>query len=246
MTHDRLAIEADVANVSRNASVPRILDAIVRTTGLRFAAVARVTDTTWTACAVRDDLGFGLAPGEDLVLESTICNEIRQHHQPIVFGHASSHPIFRTHHTPRQYGLESYVSVPIFRRNGEFFGTLCAIDSLASDIDLAPAVVATLQLFAELIGVQLDMSDDLEAQGARLRDTELREEILSATEREMRDLMQPIATGIYLLRTSGALGDADLEVLNHMEACCTEIGAMLRERLNLSYDRLHVAVQDEN
>jgi GAF domain-containing protein len=245
MPHDRTAIEADIANVSRNASVPRILDAVVDTTGLRFAAVARVTDATWTACAVRDDLGFGLAPGGDLVLESTICNEIRQHHQPVVFGHASAHPIFRTHHTPRQYGLESYISVPIFRRNGEFFGTLCAIDSVPSEVDADPIKVKTLQLFAELIGVQLDMSDDLETRDARLRDSELREQLVSATEREIRDLMQPIATGLYLLRTGGALGDPEREVLTHMETCCAEIGAMLRDRLNQTYNCYKVPVEEE-
>lgn len=244
MPHDRNAIEADIANVSRNASVPRILDAVVDTTGLRFAAVARVTDATWTACAVRDDLGFGLAPGGDLVLESTLCNEIRQHHQPIVFGHASAHPVFRTHHTPLQYGLESYISVPIFRRNGEFFGTLCAIDSAPSDVDADPIKVKTLQLFAELIGVQLDMSDDLDTRDARLRDSELREALVSATEREIRDLMQPIATGLYLLRTGGALGDSEQEVLTHMETCCAEIGAMLRDRLNQTYNRFKVPVEE--
>ena len=78
MPHDRAAIEADIANVSRNASVPRILDAVVHTTGLRFAAVARVTETTWTACAVRDDLGFGLAPGGDLVLETLRDLDVQQ------------------------------------------------------------------------------------------------------------------------------------------------------------------------
>lgn len=245
MPHDRAAIEADIANVSRNASVPRILDAVVHTTGLRFAAVARVTETTWTACAVRDDLGFGLAPGGDLVLESTICDEIRQHHQPVVFGHASAHPIFRTHHTPKQYGLESYVSVPIFRRNGEFFGTLCAIDSLPSDVDADPVKVKTLVLFAELIGVQLDMSDDLDTRDASLRESALREQMVAATEREIRDLMQPIATGLYLLRTGGNLGGSELEILAHMETCCADIGAMLRDRLNQTYNRFKLTIEEE-
>ncbi|MET0934406.1 MAG: GAF domain-containing protein, partial [Luteibacter sp.] len=120
-------IDEAVEAISRLAVVPRILDAVVRATGMRFAAVARVTDDRWTACAVRDDLGFGLKPGEDLILETTICNDIRSNPQAVVFGHASAHPVYSKHHTPKYYGLESYASVPIFTVSGEFFGTLCAI-----------------------------------------------------------------------------------------------------------------------
>ena len=244
MTDARTAIDADIAQVARCTSVPRILDAVVALTGLRFAAVARVTDCHWTACAVRDDLGFGLGPGGDLVLETTICNEIRQHHAPVVFGHASGHPVFRDHHTPKLYGLESYISVPIFRQDGAFFGTLCAIDSKPSDIDADPAKVKTLALFAELIGTQLDLLDDLAESDARLRDAEHkgaeREQLVVATEREIRDLIQPIVTVLYLLRSSEALA-ADRDVIAHMEACCADIGTMLRERLNQTYDRFKIS-----
>jgi hypothetical protein len=46
-----------VRAISRLSVVPRILDAVVRAAGMRFAAVARVTENRWTACAVRDDRG---------------------------------------------------------------------------------------------------------------------------------------------------------------------------------------------
>lgn len=238
---NRADIDADVAKISRCASVPTILDAVIELTGLRFAAVARVSDAHWTTCAVRDDLGFGLKPGSDLVLETTICDEIRQHHQPVIFGHASAHPVFSTHHTPLQYGLESYVSVPIFRRNGDFFGTLCAIDSAPSDVDADPVKLKTITLFARLVGHQLDIADDLSASISRLRNVESdsasREEVVTATEREIRDLLQPVVTGLYLLRSSDALAEPDREVLADMESSCARIGVMLGERLNLAYNR---------
>jgi hypothetical protein len=34
-----------------------------------FAAVARVTEDRWVACAVKDDIAFGLKPGGELDLE---------------------------------------------------------------------------------------------------------------------------------------------------------------------------------
>lgn len=51
---------ADIATIGRISAVPAMLQVISDITGLRFAAVARVTDDTWTACAVRDELEFGL------------------------------------------------------------------------------------------------------------------------------------------------------------------------------------------
>lgn len=54
---------------------------------------------------------------------------------PVIFGKASEHPVFSLHHTPKTYGLESYISIPIVKSNGDFFGTLCAIDSLAANVE---------------------------------------------------------------------------------------------------------------
>jgi hypothetical protein len=41
----------DIDSVSRIAAVSTILDVVCRTTGMRFAAVARVTEDRWVACA---------------------------------------------------------------------------------------------------------------------------------------------------------------------------------------------------
>jgi GAF domain-containing protein len=42
--------------------------------------------------------------------------------------------------------------------NGEFFGTLCAIDPTPHDIEEA-AVLETLKLFAQLVAASLDMQN---------------------------------------------------------------------------------------
>jgi GAF domain-containing protein len=239
--NDRSNVEADVARIARIAAVPRILDAVILMTGMRFAAVARVTESSWTACAVRDDLGFGLLPGGTLELESTICNEIRQNHQPVVFGHASADAHFSQHHTPRQYGLESYISVPIFRSDGSFFGTLCAIDSRPTDLG-DPGILKTFRLFAELIGLQLEIEDDLATSRQQLADaqhsTVVRDQLVSDAEREIRDLFQPIVTGLYLLRASPSMDDRDREIAMEMHQCCEQISKLLRAKLDDAYSRL--------
>jgi hypothetical protein len=57
--------------LSRLDAVQTILQVLAESTGLRIALVARVTATTWTACAVLDRADFGLKPGDQLPLEST-------------------------------------------------------------------------------------------------------------------------------------------------------------------------------
>ena len=106
---------ADIDAVEAIAAVPTILDVVCRTTGMGFAAVARVTEERWIACAVRDEIAFGLKPGGELKVETTICNEIRARrqrgrHRPRRRGRRCSAVIRRR----RMYGFQSYISVPIF------------------------------------------------------------------------------------------------------------------------------------
>jgi GAF domain-containing protein len=228
---------ADVARVQRIEAVPRILTAVARITGMRFAAVARVTDCDWTACAVLDELGFGLQPGGQLELSTTICDEIRQHHGVVAFDHASEHPVFSRHHTPLKYGLESYISVPIFLDGGKFFGTLCAIDSRPAKVD-DPTVIQSLQLFAEMIGMQLRLVDELDAALARLGDARFREGLASAHEHDVRDLLQPIVTNLYLLRTSDTLAAQDRALVDDMETACARLTDLMRAQLDVAMGRI--------
>ena len=171
---------------------------------MRFAAVARVTDKNWVACAVDDSIDFGLKPGGELVLESTICHEIRQHQQPVIFGQASTHPVFSLHHTPKTYGLESYISIPIVKANGEFFGTLCAIDSVPANLD-EPAIAKTLTLFAQLIAMNLDTQKPLEATKVELNNANelgrLREQFIAVLGHDLRTPLSAIRMSADLLET---------------------------------------------
>lgn len=64
-------LPTDVPAINRLEAIQTILRVLQRTTGMRIALVARITDQSWTACAVVDDAGFGLKPGDQLELEST-------------------------------------------------------------------------------------------------------------------------------------------------------------------------------
>jgi len=53
---------AAIETVSRIDAVPGILYVVRRITGMRFVAVARVTETRWICSSSLDDLGVGLEP----------------------------------------------------------------------------------------------------------------------------------------------------------------------------------------
>lgn len=145
---------ADVAAVQRIPEVESILAELCELTGMGFAAVARVTADRWIACQVLDKIEFGLDAGEELAIKTTICDEIRDSGRGVFINDVDADPAWRTHHTPVLYGLKSYISWPIFRGDGSFFGTLCAIDPV-SRTGLA-ALVPQMEAYAQIIADELD------------------------------------------------------------------------------------------
>jgi transcriptional regulator with XRE-family HTH domain len=148
-------VQADIAAVGAIPVGPQLLEVICQATGMGFAAVARVTDTQWVACTVLDKISFGLKPGDELKLETTICNEIRQHREAVIIDHVAKDKNFAHHPTPALYGFQSYISMPIFRQDGSFFGTLCAIDPAPHKLNNAETT-GMFHLFAQLISFHLD------------------------------------------------------------------------------------------
>jgi GAF domain-containing protein len=146
----------DVEVVSGSPEIAAVLRALCDLTGMGFAAVARVTDTRWIACQVLDRIAFGLEPGGELQVSTTICDEIRDSGVAVYIDCVSDAPIWATHPTPILYGFESYVSLPLVRGDGSFFGTLCAIDPEPRDaalLDMRGAIEAlAVQVVAVLDG----------------------------------------------------------------------------------------------
>ena len=151
----------DLEAVKKISIVPSMLEIICQTTGMGFAAVARVTKNRWLACSVRDEVHFGLEEGGELKIETTLCNEIRESTRLIAIDHVSEDTEYRYHHTPKLYGFQSYISVPITLKDGTFFGTLCALDAKPAKVN-NPKIIGTFTLFAELLAFHLQSIELLE------------------------------------------------------------------------------------
>jgi GAF domain-containing protein len=143
-----------VAAVANIEFVPTVLELLCKYTGLRWAAVAHVTETSWTACAVRDGLAFGIEPGGELKVEQTLCIEAKRRAEAIAISHASQDPRYAGHPVPKQYCFESYVSTPIVLPDGSYFGNLCALDPEPHEVT-DPRTAAIFEAFASLIGAHL-------------------------------------------------------------------------------------------
>lgn len=230
----------DIAEIGRIQAVPRILETVAHITGSRFTAIARVTQTTWTACATFDTLGFGLVPGGQLVLETTICDEIRQSATSVVFAHASEHPIYSQHHTPRIYGLESYASVPIHRPDGSFFGTLCAIDSAPANFDVAH-VQRSMELLADLVGSYLDKEDRLERAESALSDAhrvaDLRDQFIAVLGHDLRSPLQAISIAADSLACEAGT-ERQQRMLAHITSGVARMDGLINDVLDFARGRL--------
>src|ERR1700679_2462536 len=99
-----------VAAIARIDAVPTLLKVLCEMSGMPVAVVARVTDKTWTACAVKDDADFGLKPGMELPVNTTLCFDSHASRVPIVIEHASADPRYRRQGAPKRHQIESYVS----------------------------------------------------------------------------------------------------------------------------------------
>ncbi|MFL6709056.1 MAG: ATP-binding protein [Massilia sp.] len=231
---------ADIQAVQSLGGVPTMLRVVAETTGLGFVCIARVDAESWTTCAVYDKLGFGLNPGDTLDVASTLCNEVRQAKQPVVMNHASSHPLYRDHHTPRTYQFESYISVPVYRPDGEFFGTLCGLDPKPAELE-NPRVMDTMLMFAELISRQLADEQRLaytETALLSVREAaELREQFIAVLGHDVRTPLSSILTGASLLRQMD-LGEKPMRVIERIERSGRRIATLVDDVVDFTHGRM--------
>lgn len=249
------ALSHDVDMILALPSTSRILAAASVMTGLRFAAIARVTEDRWVTCATVDSLNFGLKPGDELILETTLCHEVRGCGRTIVIDDVAADPQYREHHTPRTYGFRSYISVPIIDRRGKFFGTLCGLDPDPKTLN-TPSVLGTFQLFAELIAAQLDAYRDNVDQAAKLRDAQLRntrhatalraerrlgrlrEEFIAILGHDLRNPVAAILAGVRILQRRGAGSETAGSVIEQIGASASRMDALIADLLDLTRAQL--------
>ena len=240
VSETQVDFSADVEAINSIPIVPNLLEVICRTTGMGFAAIARVTDEKWITCGVRDEILFGLEPGDELKLETTICHEIRQNGAAVVIDHVDQDENFRNHHTPAMYGFQSYISVPIIRKDGTFFGTLCAIDPKPAQLNNV-AIMGMFTLFADLISFHLNSIEQLAISNAQLDEerkiAELREQFIAILGHDLRNPVGAILNSAQLLMRM-PLDERSIRIATIIKDSSYRIKALIDNMLDFASGKL--------
>lgn len=146
------------------------------------------------ACATLDNVPLGLKPGDELEINNTFCQQVHKTGEPVIFDNVKTDGLYKDHPIPKLFGIECYISVPIYRRNGTFFGTLCALDSVPGRVN-TPEVNGMFKLYSELISFHLNAQEEIETAAKSLKEereiAELRDQFIAILG---HDLKNPIAT----------------------------------------------------
>ena len=180
------------------------------------------------------------AAGGELSVKTTICDEIRDSGRPVIIDHVAEDDQYRDHHTPRMYGLQSYISMPIVLTNGAFFGTLCAIDPRPAKLN-TPAVVGMFKNFAQLIAFHLDAQERAAKQNAALLDAreaaDLREQFVAILAHDLRNPLASIDAGVNLLLRRKP-DEKTLAVGEHMQNSVKRMASLIDDTLDFAKGRL--------
>jgi signal transduction histidine kinase len=233
-------VSQDIKSIQNIGAVPTILETVAAITGLGFVCIARVTQDSWHACAVLDKLNFGLKAGGELDVTTTLCEEVRDSGQPIVIDHVSESAAWRNHHTPRIYGFESYISIPIFRQDGSYFGTLCGLDPKPARLS-TPAITSSMTLFAQLISLQMEADTQLADTRGLLADeretAELREQFIAVLGHDLRTPLGSILMAVEVGKRKEP--DSTMRsLLDHIGRSAHRISALVDDVVDFTRGRM--------
>ncbi|WP_296261314.1 MULTISPECIES: PAS domain S-box protein [unclassified Pseudomonas] len=151
-------VASDLKDVGRLDAFSAILDVVCTTTGLGFATIARAMDERWIACSIRDVIGLGIQPSDELKLDSIIKHRTRHSRSAVVIDDADARQTCRDGLPAVPYGLRSGICMPIVLANGTFWGALYAGGLQPAELN-TPQIQGMAKGFTDLIAWQLDATN---------------------------------------------------------------------------------------
>lgn len=158
---------------------------------------------------------------------------------------------FSEHHTPAMYGFQSYISMPIIKKDGTFFGTLCAIDPKPAKLDNIETI-GMFKMFAELIAFHLQAIEEIQLAELKLNEeqeiSELREQFIAILGHDLRNPLGAISSSAQLLqrmnlseranRLAHIIKDSSYRMNGLIENILDFARGRLGEGITLQYDQL--------
>lgn len=146
-------------------------------------------------------------------------------------NHASTDPRFHEHLGLSLYGIESYIAVPLTRKDGSYFGTLCTLDP--EPINHGDDILTIFHLLSQLIAFELEEDENQRRQAAYIRALE---DVIEIAGHDIRQPLTAAYGGLQLLARKVRRGQ-DIGVAEEAD----HLSAMVRRAVGLSETLLDVA-----
>lgn len=145
---DIIASITALAATSQRTGLVSMLATLSTTTGCRYTSLLRFDGdmlvSVWTFD--RENPGIDVFPLE-LPIAKSYCQLVKESRTFLVIEDAVNDPRADGH--PKQHELATYVAAPVFRTNGDLFGTLCSYDPAPRTI--GPDARAAIQAVARWV-----------------------------------------------------------------------------------------------
>lgn len=126
--------------------------------------IGNITEDTFSIIkSIDNGTGIPIEENLEIRLKESYCQQIFfGNREPLIINDSKSHPFTSKLAVTNDLNIQSYIGVPIFYKDGEMFGTLCAIDSKPSyftekDIDI---LVKYSNLFSYVIELEKQLKTD--------------------------------------------------------------------------------------
>lgn len=146
--------------------------------------------------------------------------------------HASADSRVEGHPAPMLYGFESYIAVPLLRRDRSYFGTLCTLDP--SSIEIDDEVLSIFELLSRLLAFELEADEQQVRRESHIRTLE---DIVAIAGHDIRQPLTAILGGLQFLSRRARRGAS----LDDLATQADQLTAQVRRAVRLSDTLLDVA-----
>jgi signal transduction histidine kinase len=158
----------------------------------------------------------------------------------LIINRASADPRFADHPGLTQLGIESYIAVPLNRRDGTYFGTLCALDPLPSTLDEQDLEI--FQLLANLIAFELQADDQRRQREQELQDARqaaaIRERFIGVLGHELRTPLVAIKGLSQLVLRRPELSDRSRANVSRIVTSADQMNRLVTDLVDFARGRL--------
>lgn len=162
--------------------------------GFQLWMVTRTEGDDWIVLASQDR-GYGVEPGQVFRWSDSYCSRMVDGDGPNIAPDASKLAAYVDAPINGQLTIGAYIGLPLVRGNGDFFGTLCAVDPEPQPVSICEEL-PLIRHHARLLNTILDLDFSLQ-------------ELARQKERAEADSKSDALTGLYNRRGWEALIEAE-------------------------------------